>query len=241
MNRLCIVMVFFISQIVRPTSDQELFLQGNTHFLQGKFNQARKDYEAILDKSSAVWHNIGNCYFNEKNNVKALISWKRAEQGAGFFQRGELFEFESKALKNLSLSSENTIVQSVKQFVLGAPMILLQLCLLLLLVIFLFHSYQCIWQNVAYRYKRNLLGRVLFFILIILTTLFVRERIMHKKEAVVITQKALVYIGPETTFSHKAELSSGSVVQVLEEQDAMVKIRYFQGSGWIARDNIEIV
>lgn len=234
-------MIFFISQSIRPTSDQELFLQGNAHFLQGKFSQARKHYEAILSKNSAVWHNIGNCYFNEKNNVKAFINWKRAEQGAGFIQLGNLIASEDKALEALSIIPKNIVVKRVKQFVLGIPFFLLQLCLLFLLLLFLFQSYQCIWKNVSYRDKRKSLGTAFFCILIILMIFIIRERIRHTKEAVVVSQKSLIYIGPEKTFSHKAELPIGSLVCIIEEQEEMMKITYPQGSGWIACETIEII
>ncbi len=64
---------------------------------------------------------------------------------------------------------------------------------------------------------------------------------LSKKEAVVVEQKIAVYIGPETNFPQKTTLSLGNIVEIVEEQQKMVRVASSQGTGWVVRDMIEIV
>lgn len=240
-----IIALFFIGQITHSNSNEELFLQGNDYFLKGNFNNARNCYEQILEKSSAVWHNMGNCFFNEKNNIKAIICWKRAERDANFNQLGKLFESENKAFEQLHCSSDSVVIQKIKQLFMSVSIIQLQLMLLIFLLLFLYLWYYCFVQSRKSFYllscKKKYMIALLLGIAIIIFILSIKEKYLHRKEAIVIQEKVSVYIGPEITFSQKATLSLGCIVQILEEKQNMFKIIYPQGSGWVSSDNIEIL
>lgn len=227
-------------QFVKAVPDQELFLQGNSFFLQGQFSQARQSYENMLHKNSVVWHSIGNCYFNEKNNIKALICWKRAERGASFSQLGQLFKSESIVFEQLGNPYDSFFIRSMKRVLLVFPKMLMQLLLLIFLLSFLMIFYSCFVQKNQSLCKKKYFWLSLGAIIIVLSVLVIKEKQMLYKEAVVL-QKTPVFVGPDTTFSQKAILPSGCVVRSLDEKQGMMKVTSLQGSGWIARDAVEII
>ena len=225
--------VFFVQNNI-ISSDQELFLQGNSYFLDGKFEKARQSYEAMVSKDSAVLQNVGNCFFNEKNVVQALIYWKRAEKGARFNQLRQLFELEHKALEQMQCQPESFLMRHIKQVVLGVPYLVLQIILLILCLLF-----------IGFFYRGTIQKKRMFILLLsmgsILLWMVMYKKWLSKKEAVVVEQKIAVYIGPETNFPQKTTLSLGNIVEIVEEQQKMVRVASSQGTGWVVRDMIEIV
>jgi len=77
--------------ITRAISDEELYLQGNSFYLQGDYAKALARYQDIKRKGPAVFHTMGNCYRYLSNPVEAIVSWRQAQRGAG---RAEFDELE---------------------------------------------------------------------------------------------------------------------------------------------------
>jgi ABC-type multidrug transport system fused ATPase/permease subunit len=74
----------------RAISDEELYLQGNSYYLQGDYNKALARYQEIKRKGPAVFHNMGNCHNYLSHTVDALISWRLAQRDAGYKEFDEL-------------------------------------------------------------------------------------------------------------------------------------------------------
>lgn len=239
------VAIFFINLTILSNSNEELFLKGNDYFFKGNFKKALDCYEQISEKSSTVWLNMGNCFFNEKKNVEAVICWKRAERNASIGQLGKLFELEDKAFEQLRCPCYKGFGRKFKQVLMGASVIQLQLILLMFLLLFLYFFYYCFTKSKFY-FHTSLNKRIYMFVLILGTVcmiliLNIKEKYSHKKEAIVLQEKVAVYIGPEITFSQKTILPLGCVVEVLEQKQNMLKIVSAQETGWILSDNVEIL
>jgi tetratricopeptide (TPR) repeat protein len=240
MKKRFIIALFFIFHLIQSSQDQELLNQASSFFLQGKFSQAREIYEKIQSKDSAIWNNIGNCFFNEKDYLKALICWKRAENGATFNQLKKLYDSENTVLENMSCYHENNFLQIIKQIILGSSKLFLQFLLLILLTIFLFICYKNIYKQKSFNFKKRyfLLLIAIFSTLLILIS---KQKLIYEKCAVVISAKATTYIGPETTFPQKDTLSLGNIVTILDKKSEMTKVKSHKSSGWIKNENIEII
>ena len=250
MKRIFFIITFFLLQIVGLTIcnvslDNELFLQGNAYFLQGKFGKAQDCYEKIVQKKSAVWHNMGNCYFNQKNNVKALICWKRAEKNANFRQLGKLLASECVVLEQLNHPCDKIIARSFKRIVLGVPKTIMQMGLLLFLILFLMIWYRFFIQRkdpksvllCKKQHLKWLLLGIVFMSLMILK----KENYQQRKEAIVTKKEASVLVGPSITYVEKMVLPLGCIVQIIDEKENMIKITSPQGSGWVSSNDVEIV
>lgn len=64
--------------ICTANTAQEAFLQANKLCMEGEFAKALDLYDTIDTKGSAVWYNMGNCYFYQKNLPKAIWAWLNA-------------------------------------------------------------------------------------------------------------------------------------------------------------------
>lgn len=245
MKKIVFLISFFMMQSVISATDQECFLQGNTCFLQGQFDQARQHYLAVADKNSAVWHNLGNCYFNEKNGVQALVCWKRAQRGASFNQLGQLFDAQQQVLEGLQCPCDGIFIRGVKRVILGFPLILMQIILLLLFIIFVRLFYQCVMnrnsQSYASSCKKRYFILLLFSIVVMMLFIAAHRKFLLEKEAVIMQQKVAMHIGPETNFPQKTTLPLGCVVQVIDEQQGMIRVTCPYGTGWVVRDMVEII
>ena len=57
-----------------------LFAQANTHYAEGNYAEAAKQYEQILTEtpSAEVYYNLGNAYFKQGELAQAILSYERA-------------------------------------------------------------------------------------------------------------------------------------------------------------------
>lgn len=234
----------FLYQMLGAMSDQELLLQGKTYFFEGDFNKALLCYEQISQKNSIVWLNMGNCYFNEKNNIKALLCWKRAEKHATFSQLGKLFESENKVCELLNCHQDSFFIQLFHRITWGFSLIKMQIILLMLLILLVCLWYQSFVKKSSFLFisckKKNILV-LLFLICSMCVIIMLKVKHVSKKQAVIMQSKVAVHVGPETTFAQKILLSMGTVVEIVDEKNDMIKIIYPQGSGWILADRVEVV
>lgn len=245
MKKTMFFILLLMSAFLPAQSSQELFLQGNKHFFNGQFDKARQCYEEIPEKNSVIWHNIGNCYYNENKCSKALVCWRRAQTGASFQQIGQLLDLEKIVLEKYHFPCDGIFMKSLKQIILSVPKLLLQFLLLLCFLFFFFLFYKCYLQK-GQKTSRLLCKKRYFISLLLTTVVFMlllgaKAKFMKEKQGVVTTQKVAVYVGPETTFHQKITLPESCIVQILDEKPGMFKVVCSEGAGWITSDAVEIV
>src|SRR6186713_201914 len=76
-----IFLVFF--NLLSTGLKADLLEQSNQHYMQRNFDDARKGYEELLSKNSALnssdlLYNIGNCYYKTGQLGKAILYYERA-------------------------------------------------------------------------------------------------------------------------------------------------------------------
>lgn len=242
-NILFVVLLMF--QICKATSVQELFLQGNQYFMNGDFVKARECYEQIPHKNADLWQNIGNCYYNESNDAKALVCWKRAQRDAGYNQLDQLFESEKLVLNKVNCPCDGVFIRGVKKVILALPKLLMQVLLMLFLLLFLVLFYECVLQKkkkyTSIACKKSYLCFLLFSIVVLMLLIAAKDKFVKEKQGVIMQHKVAVHVGPESSFHQKTVLPQGCIVEVIDEDRGMYKISCSQGFGWIASENIEIV
>ena len=68
---------------VSAQAPEGLFVEGTTHYREGRFTEAVAAYEAILAQgyvSAALYFNLGNAQYRLGNNAKAILAYERALQ-----------------------------------------------------------------------------------------------------------------------------------------------------------------
>ena len=92
MNRHTFACISFFLLLVTPPIAQsqsgaleDLFAQGNTHYQEGEFSEAKQTYKQLLSQgieSSALYYNLGNTCFKEGTLGEAIYFWEKARQTA---------------------------------------------------------------------------------------------------------------------------------------------------------------
>lgn len=241
-----IVLIMF-GMLIRTegvVSNQMLFDQASECARRGDFVQACTMYDHIQPKNSVVWHNMGNCCYKQKNYVKALVYWKRAQRHATFRELGQLFESEKKALKDLGVAVPAWWQYEWLRCMTLIPTIALQLLLLVFLILLCILMYRVSNNSIKYNKKRTLF---LIIGIVIISFLWVfKNRTLEKKRAFVVKESVLVYAGPEKFFHKISELPRAVEVEVVQNRQAMsqILVHKHDGSqllGWIDSDCIEVV
>ncbi len=104
MRAVCILYIW--SSYAVELSDQEKFIQANHLYNQKQYEYAIEMYESITSKGSAVWFNIGNCYYQLQEPLNALVSWQRARSGASYHETNDIISNSKKAYEMLNMSYE---------------------------------------------------------------------------------------------------------------------------------------
>ncbi|MCX5923698.1 MAG: hypothetical protein NTU89_04000 [Candidatus Dependentiae bacterium] len=257
---ICTIISVFCSRIYLMANDsikllknQEFFVNGNNHFLHGNFAMARESYLKINEKSSVVWQNIGNCFFNEKNYAQALICWKRSEYGASWKQLGDIFRSEEKALIELRLPVPSIWHDVLKKILILMPKMLIQFLLFLMLILFLSFFYRC-WSMSFLYIVVSCNYKVAWFLMLGIIGCsilwFGKEQVFKERTAIVIHEKVVAYAGPETSFHQLFQLPLGATVHIVSNclpkdqkslDQNMHKLSYNGQLGWVKSGSVEIV
>ena len=247
------------------TQDKKsLFEKANTLYKSGKFEQAMRTYEKILDKSSPsstnsdITYNIGNCAYKLQKYGKALLFWRRTEKNWGFFNRGELVDNimllkEKTAWPKKTVSKGITfhdgfakklkkISMLITSHIKSLPIILIQILLLCLwLFLFIYLRFLC-------KKRQNWAIFTLFLLIAILgVLLIVRYRFETRKYGVVVEQHAKLLSGPGNAFQVLTQLPEAQEVIIKKEVDQYYKIRLkknrsdFSSAGWVEKKSVETV
>ena len=79
---LILLMSLTVGSFALGLTSEEVFLRANLFYEKGDMKEALKSYKEIEPKGQAVWYNMGNCYYQLKENAEAILCWKRAGKGS---------------------------------------------------------------------------------------------------------------------------------------------------------------
>jgi tetratricopeptide (TPR) repeat protein len=82
MKKILFILIFIICIV--PVPAQKIYDQvekGNSHFMNGEYELAIKEYEAVIDsgyESAELYYNLGNAYYKSNKFTSALVNYERA-------------------------------------------------------------------------------------------------------------------------------------------------------------------
>jgi hypothetical protein len=224
---ICVCSVF----ILRAGTDEEFFLRGNNYYVQEDYENALHAYNMISHKGSAVFYNMGNCFFHHGEYAQALVSWLRAEDGASSRDLHCIARNKEIVLKKLGKQSEKS------------PWYALNVSVLFLQLLFLV----CLWVFMVMLRKkqiglRKLAQGCLCFCIAVCAVMLGEQYVRHSKHsAVVVTKEAKLLTGPDKSFHVVAPLGYAERVKIKEARERWYKIQYAGMIGWVEADDIQIV
>lgn len=233
-----IVMLFFCSWCV--AHQEELFLQGNKHYVQCEHEKALASYQLIERKGPAAWYNMGNCYYHLQQYPIAIACWKRAFKGASSAMLHAIDKncatLYCKIGKEFAITKRHYLMRWFMQKVMNIPLLWWQLSLLCSLIILLL-ILPSLFIHARYFSALALMIATCMFTMSFVVR-FVGE---SKKYAIVMHDKAPIRAGPAQDY---AVIETSRVLdefQVIAESDDWIKVSGGVKRGWMPVDAVEII
>lgn len=206
---------------------QELFLQANQICKTGDYQKALDIYDHIESKGEAVWYNIGNCYFYQKDYVRAIWAWMQAcKVGSG--------EILISSRSNIAVALD---LLGIKNYEFGYfkinfliwQLLILALMLLVLLLLLSYNANNKIWGVSIF-----LLAAMIFGI----NFWYVKER---KLVYAVVQDSANLVAGPANGYHVLDKIVPGQILKIIRSEADWCYIDHGGVKGWIAKSNLLIV
>ncbi len=222
---------------------KSLFIQAGKMYQSGKYSGAIAKYEEILEgsrESGAVYYNLGNSYYKNKNLGRAILNYQRAkrliprDRDLDFNQR---YAFAQAGV--LKDSSSLTFVYKIFdrhiQFYTKEEMVVI-IMLVSLFGLSFFMGF--LYMNVT---KKNRVLISSFFILGV--TVFVSGFVLkckYEKSQAVTLSKVKVFFEPRVNATVYYSLKEGEVIKIQQEREYWIKIKRSDGRlGWVQSSSIE--
>ena len=229
-----------------PTDRQtvELYRQGNLLYEGGKYLEAGRTYERIIERgirNGHVYYNLGNAYYKQDRIGRAILAYERATRlmpRDGDLHNnldlandrtadeiaGEVPWFGRQALDGVTLN-ETTVAATVSAFLTSLALV----CYLL----------------ARQPRTRTMTGYVLLVTVLVmmLSVGFMGIKIydgLANEEAIVLSPAAVVRTGPDAGSDPLFTLHEGAKVRLVEQRDDWTRISLPDGkNGWLSGDDFE--
>lgn len=223
----------------------DLFDAGNKAYSATEFDKAIEMYDSLLSmnyESAALYYNLGNSYFKQKNIGKAILNYERAAQ---------LDPNDEEIQNNLALAKETildkfetlpspifkTLAMSIMTFLSPSHWSVFGLVLLFLMMI---GVYLYLFSN----FKRpgfvlGLASLALASFCIIMAYSY-QSHLENHVPAVILADSSYIKSAPSETAEDVFILHEGTKLEVQDELDGWKKIRLADGKvGWIESGDLE--
>lgn len=229
-------------QVDRQTA--ELYRQGNLLYEGGKFAEASRTYERIIERgirNGHVYYNLGNAYYKQDRIGLAILAYERATR---------LLPRDGDLHNNLDLANERTTDQIAGEVPWFGRQALDGVTTNEATVAATAAGFLASLALVCYLLARQPRTRsatgyaLLVSCLALLMAIgFLSIKIydsLVNEEAVVLRPTAEVRTGPDASSEPVFTLHEGAKVQLVEHRDDWLRIRLPDGkNGWLAQDDIE--
>lgn len=228
-----LLMMGVVCTISSAYTNKELFLRGNHAYEDGEYAVALKNYEDIESKGSAVWENMGNCYFHMNQYAQAKVCWQRAQRNCGSAHEYAHIAHNIDVLEHADIlePSPKDITEYVYSYCASWSLLALQLLILI--------SWFLVVYLLLYKRNRIMIASSVGFIMFIMMIIF---GIVYQQKmgdyAVVCDDGAPVYIGPDTSYHVEGKLGHTATVRVTDTRSDWYKIMYKDLAGWVQADKL---
>lgn len=236
---LIIICLFIINQqaiyATTPTP-QEQFLQANEHYKQQEFDKALAGYQAIPNKSSYVFYNMGNCTCQLGNLGQALAYWRTAQRNWCFLQGTELVDNIATVKVQLYKRMPDEVVKKAT-----APLQQLQEKIrtwahgwsLLILQLFVLFSWLLLILGTRFTRRAMTYARLpLIFLLAASSVLLAVKYHVQGQAYVVMSKDTKLLSGPDTSYHLVKNLYEGQEGIIAGQSGSFYKITIDGSTGW---------
>ena len=239
--------VFAAAGCAGETADRqtvELYRQGNLLYEGGKYAEAGRTYERIIERgirNGHVYYNLGNAYYKQDQIGRAILAYERASR---------LMPRDPDLKSNLDLANERTIDQiavdvpwfgrqaldavTVNQVTVAATAagFLMSLALVCYLL--------AVRQRTRFAAGYALLATSLVLLMAIGFMSIKIYDVQANRSGIVLSPAAVVRTSPDLSSEPVFTLHEGAKVQLVEHRDDWTRIRLPDGkNGWLSVKDLE--
>ena len=241
-----IVMAHFstVNSYSQITADEALskFVAAGMAYQDGQYVTAIARYREILDggrESGAVYYNLGNSYFHNKEIGKALLNYERAKR---LIPRDSDLNYNYRYVRaradNYSDENESFFSRAVINFVqfYTVDEMTLMIAGLIFAIGMVFLLFQ--WMGWSRSFHRGIIALLVLILAIYAVGLNIKIRL--NKDCAIVVMAGESYFEPRTDSTMHFKLPEGMQVEILKSEGNWVKIQRLDGKvGWTSRDVLE--
>lgn len=236
------LMIIWTLTHLTPKSIDSIFVSANNLYQQGEYQEALNEYTTLLSneiKHSALYYNIGNCYYKLGEIGKAILFYKRAKKLDPWDKDIEfnLNFARSNRIDQLKELSRPKFVELILRFI---HKISLNLSLLsasaIYFLIFIILSISLFFKKQIFKQiNLILLAPLIFFI--VLSSVNIRH--INQREGVLLKQEGNVRSGPSPDYTLIFTIHEGMEFRILEQREDWARILLPNGmEGWLQIEGI---
>ena len=222
-----LILLFFSA---KAQTAQELFLQANQCYLNKDYTSALKLYDQISQKGPATWYNMGNCAYKNGNNLQALLYWSRAGKNSN-----ERIMHDSALNRSALMNKLQTPLEKAHPLKSVHPL------MVQILFFCAFRVFLVIIRILIQRKKIIILSLYGIFLGGVGFLTYAVYNQSQYSNALVMSNEAIVYAGPDDNYHQIETIPAGSTVLVLKPTKDWSKIKWHNHVGWIANNTIEVI
>lgn len=248
MKRTIVIIILAIRAVTLPAQDiYKMVEKGNEYFLNGEYESAIKEYQAVIDsgfESAELYYNLGNAYYKSHKITMALVHYEKANI---------LDPRDEEILHNLEMTRQLAVdkIDNLPEFLpkiwyrrfIGLlktdqwayiSLVAFPLSLMLILV-YLFV------RTVRIRKLSFWLG---VFLIIISLSAFVfsyhQKKLVYKHSyAVIVSPSVTIKSSPDESGTELFQLHEGTRVEVVDQLGEWKEIRLSDGNvGWLRSEDL---
>lgn len=224
--------------------DEELFLQGQSYYQKGEYEQALACYTSMKHPGRAVFYNRGNCYKYMNKPVEALVSWHRAQKGATYKEYDALKAAMDDLKKEVGSSTHAKSLGKTVRDYFNRLYVPFSLGTLQIILLFLWYAF---FLLIRY-YKRSVflflcLLSALAGIFLVGSGVLIKYQQMWYPYAVVRVETGSLHAGPDSNYHVLLPVRLADELRVREKIPGWCRVELYNGvgTGWIEESAIEIV
>ncbi len=248
--RVFIILMLACFSVCINAQNDTVFNEGNTLYNQGKYAEAIKKYEALLDKNEhavALYFNLANAHY-KLNNIAPSVY---------YFEKAKLLSTDDKDIENNLVFAQNMTVDAIDTLPeVGFSRIFKNIVntfssdswaklaisgILVFVLFFLLYHFTSATSQKRVAFVISVLGFLVAVFSLVIA--FQKNNLEIKNNpAIVFAQESRVKADPNNTSEEVFRLHEGTKVQVLESYENWCKIEIAdKTTGWIPSEDVKLL
>jgi tetratricopeptide (TPR) repeat protein len=245
---LLILCLFILTSLCGLNKQQQVLREAVQKYENNQFQAALELFLQLESQgivNAELFYNIGNCYYRTSNLGKAILYYKKSlKVDANFSAARQNLQLALTQTKDKQKLEEEGFLKSLWEKVISS----LSLNLLAVLALIFFAAIVFTINLIILKFQGQEKTLPVFFVIILVFLLLLSlmfsyikwQRYTDESQAVLLTDSAIGYSGPDSDFTRVFTIHEGMIFQIEQQQEDWSLIKLQNGlGGWIRNSNFQ--